>query len=156
MGNASALADFLLLLGVAIMLVGVTLWRRGRLLSSSAGNQKIALALFDAQQAHAMPSSGGASTGGATTGAPSSNSVIAPAPATASTTPAAKPMTLDQIAAQKQSGHAWGVAQTMRDQGLVQERTSDRSSAATRTTQHRRDGGHRRQGQVAGARVERP
>ena len=39
------------------------------------------------------------------------------------TTPAAKPMTLDQIAAQKQGGHAWGeIFQTMRDQGLVQEK----------------------------------
>ena len=32
-------------------------------------------------------------------------------------------MTLDQIAAQKQGGHAWGeIFQTMRDQGLVQEK----------------------------------
>jgi|KBSSwiStaDraftv2_1062776.scaffolds.fasta_scaffold1342895_1 hypothetical protein len=124
MGNASALAGFLLLLGVATTPVGAqSLAPEGTYSRLSAGNQKIALALFDAQQAHVMPSSGGASTGGATTGAPSSNSVIAPAPATASTTPAAKPMTLDQIAAQKQSGHAWGeIFQTMRDQGLVQEK----------------------------------
>jgi hypothetical protein len=119
MGNASALAGFLLLLGVATTPVGAqSLAPEGAYSRLSAGNQKIALALFDAQQAHVMPS-----TGGATTGAPSSNSVIAPAPATASTTPAAKPMTLDQIAAQKQSGHAWGeIFQTMRDQGLVQEK----------------------------------
>lgn len=124
MGNASALAGFLLLLGVATTPVGAqSLAPEGAYSRLSAGNQKIALALFDAQQAHVMPSSGGASTGGATTGAQSSNSVIAPAPATASTTPAAKPMTLDQIAAQKQSGHAWGeIFQTMRDQGLVQEK----------------------------------
>ena len=124
MGNASALAGFLLLLGVATTPVGAqSLAPEGAYSRLSAGNQKIALALFDAQQAHVMPSSGGASTGGATTGAPSSNSATAPAPATASTTPAAKPMTLDQIAAQKQSGHAWGeIFQTMRDQGLVQEK----------------------------------
>ena len=123
MGNASALAGFLLLLGVATTPVGAqSLAPEGAYSRLSAGNQKIALALFDAQQAHVMPSSG-ASIGSATTGAQSSNSVIAPAPATASTTPAAKPMTLDQIAAQKQSGHAWGeIFQTMRDQGLVQEK----------------------------------
>jgi hypothetical protein len=123
MGNASALAGFLLLLGVATTPVGAqSLAPEGAYSRLSAGNQKIALALFDAQQAHVMPSSG-ATSGGASTGAPSSNSATAPAPATASTTPAAKPMTLDQIAAQKQSGHAWGeIFQTMRDQGLVQEK----------------------------------
>ena len=123
MGNASALAGFLLLLGVATTPVGAqSLAPEGTYSRLSAGNQKIALALFDAQQAHVMPSSG-ATSGGASTGAPSSNSATAPAPATASTTPAAKPMTLDQIAAQKQSGHAWGeIFQTMRDQGLVQEK----------------------------------
>ena len=123
MGNASALAGFLLLLGVATTPVGAqSLAPEGAYSRLSAGNQKIALALFDAQQAHVMPSSG-ATSGGASTGAPSSNSATAPAPATASTTPAAKPMTLDQIAAQKQSGHAWGeFFQTMRDQGLVQEK----------------------------------
>ena len=82
----------------------------------SAGNQKIALALFDAQQAHMLPAGNGAGTASA----PSSS---ATAPATNATTPSAKPMTLDQIAAQKQGGHAWGeIFQTMRDQGLVQEK----------------------------------
>ena len=120
MGNASALAGFLLLLGVATTPVGAqSLAPEGAYSRLSAGNQKIALALFDAQQAHVMPSGSGGTTGGA----PNSNGATAPAPATATTTPAAKPMTLDQIAAQKQSGHAWGeIFQTMRDQGLVQEK----------------------------------
>jgi hypothetical protein len=111
MGNASALAGFLLLLGVATTPVGAqSLAPEGAYSRLSAGNQKIALALFDAQQAH-MPGSNGTSSGNAT------------APATSATTPAAKPMTLDQIAAQKQGGHPWGeIFQTMRDQGLVQEK----------------------------------
>jgi len=117
MGNASALAGFLLLLGVATTPVGAqSLAPEGAYSRLSAGNQKIALALFDAQQAHTMPATNGASTASA-----SSNG--ATAPATNATTPSAKPMTLDQIAAQKQGGHAWGeIFQTMRDQGLVQEK----------------------------------
>jgi hypothetical protein len=116
MGNASALAGFLLLLGVATTPVGAqSLAPEGAYSRLSAGNQKIALALFDAQQAHTAPGGSSASTGGA----PSSNGTTA----AAATTPAAKPMTLDQIAAQKQGGHPWGeIFQTMRDQGLVQEK----------------------------------
>ena len=111
MGNASALAGFLLLLGVATTPVGAqSLAPDGAYSRLSAGNQKIALALFDAQQAHLMPGGNGASSGSA----PSTSSA---------TSPAAKPMTLDQIAAHKQGGHAWGeIFQTMRDQGLVQEK----------------------------------
>ena len=117
MGNASALAGFLLLLGVATTPVGAqSLAPEGAYSRLSAGNQKIALALFDAQQAHTMPTTNGASTASA----PSNG---ATAPATNATTPSGKPMTLDQIAAQKQGGHAWGeIFQTMRDQGLVQEK----------------------------------
>lgn len=116
MGNASALAGFLLLLGVATTPVGAqSLAPEGAYSRLSTGNQKIALALFDAQ-AHLLPSGNGA-----TTAPPSPSGTTAPA--TAATTPAVKPMTLDQIAAQKQSGHAWGeIFQTMRDQGLVQEK----------------------------------
>src|SRR4030095_7537423 len=116
MGNASALAGFLLLLGVATTPVGAqSLAPEGAYSRLSAGNQKVARALFDAQQAHVAPGGSSASTGGA----PSSNGTTVAAP----TTPAAKPMTLDQIAAQKQGGHPWGeIFQTMRDQGLVQER----------------------------------
>jgi hypothetical protein len=117
MGNASALAGFLLLLGVATTPVGAqSLAPEGAYSRLSAGNQKIALALFDAQQAHVVPGGNGASTG-------SAPSASVTAPAASATTPAAKPMTLDQIAAQKQGGHAWGeIFQTMRDQGLVQEK----------------------------------
>ena len=65
MGNASALAGFLLLLGVATTPVGAqSLAPEGAYSRLSAGNQKIALALFDAQQAHVMPSGSGATTGG--------------------------------------------------------------------------------------------
>jgi len=118
MGNASALAGFLLLLGVATTPVGAqSLAPEGAYSRLTAGNQKIAVALFDAQQAHVMPSGNRAGTGNA----PSGNG--ATAPSTNATTPSAKPMTLDQIAAQKQGGHAWGeIFQTMRDQGLVQEK----------------------------------
>lgn len=120
MGNASALAGFLLLLGVATTPVGAqSLAPEGAYSRLSAGNQKVALALFDAQQAHTIPATNGASTA-STASAPSNG---AAAPATNATTPSAKPMTLDQIAAQKQGGHAWGeIFQTMRDQGLVQEK----------------------------------
>jgi hypothetical protein len=111
MGNASALAGFLLLLGVATTPVGAqSLAPDGAYSRLSAGNQKIALALFDAQQAHLTPGGNGAGSGSAT-------STSGP------TTPTSKPMTLDQIAAQKQTGHPWGeIFQTMRDQGLVQEK----------------------------------
>ena len=118
MGNASALAGFLLLLGVATTPVGAqSLAPEGAYSRLSAGNQKVALALFDAQQAYLMPVGNGGSTGGG----PSSNG--ATAPATNAAAQSAKPMTLDQIAAQKQGGHAWAeIFQTMRDQGLVQEK----------------------------------
>jgi hypothetical protein len=122
MGNASALAGFLLLLGVATTPVGAqSLAPEGAYSRLSAGNQKIALALFDAQQAHLMPGGSGAAPVSAPSNGTTATAPARPAPAT--TTPAAKPMTLDQIAAQKQSGHAWGeIFQTMRDQGLVQEK----------------------------------
>ena len=103
MGNASALAGFLLLLGVATTPVGAqSLAPEGAYTRLSAGNQKVALALFDAQQAHLAPGGSSALTG---------------------STPTSKPMTLDQIASQKQGGHPWGeIFQTMRDQGLVHEK----------------------------------
>jgi hypothetical protein len=104
MGNASAFAGFLLLLGVATTPVGAqSLAPEGAYTRLSAGHQKIALALFDAQQAHLAPGGSSALTGSA---------------------PSNKPMTLDQIASQKQSGHPWGeIFQTMRDQGLVNEKS---------------------------------
>jgi hypothetical protein len=79
MGNASALAGCLLLLGVATTPVGAqSLAPEGAYSRLSAGNQKIALALFDAQQAHVMPSSSGHRRA-----APRAARRGAPAPATA-------------------------------------------------------------------------
>jgi hypothetical protein len=97
MGNPSALAGFLLLLGVAssspvsAQTPGLV---NGAYERMSPGNQKIARALFDAQAAVAVP--------GPTSGA--------------------KPLTLDEIAAQKQGGQAWGqVFSAMKMRGLVHE-----------------------------------
>lgn len=60
----------------------------------SPGNQKIARALFQAQQTSQSPTSG-----------------------------AAKPLTLDQIAAMKQGGKGWGeIFHDLKAQGLVQEK----------------------------------
>jgi len=132
MGNASALAGFLLLLGVATTPVGAqSLAPEGAYSRLSTGNQKIALALFDAQQAHLTPGGSGAAPSGSSTAsgttaaAPATSAPATSAPATSApaTTPAGKPMTLDQIAAQKHNGRAWGdIFQNMRDQGLVQEK----------------------------------
>jgi hypothetical protein len=97
MGNASALAGFLLLLGVASTPVSAQTpgLVNGAYQRLSAGNQKIARALFDAQAA-----------------------VIAPASAAAS-----KALTLDEIAAQKQGGTTWGqVFAAMKSRGLLREK----------------------------------
>jgi hypothetical protein len=99
MGNPSALAGLLLLLGVAstsptgAQTPGLV---NGAYERMSAGNQKIARALFDAQAAALVP---------------------AP-PATTS-----KALTLDEIAAQKQNGTAWGqVFSAMKARGLLLEK----------------------------------
>jgi hypothetical protein len=97
MGNASAIAGFLLLLGVAsspasAQTPGLVDGAYQRL---SSGNQKIARALFDAQGA-----------------------VIEPASAASS-----KALTLDEIAAQKQGGTTWGqVFAAMKSRGLLREK----------------------------------
>jgi hypothetical protein len=97
MGNPSALAGFLLLMGVAssspvsAQTPGLVNGAYERL---TPGNQKIARALFDAQAALVVP--------GPTSGA--------------------KTLTLDEIAAQRQGGQAWGqVFQAMKMRGLVHE-----------------------------------
>jgi hypothetical protein len=109
MGNASGLAGLLLLLGAAgaapahaqttaVTSATTTTTTEGAFATLSPGNQKIAQALYDAQQANATSGTGGTTTG-------------------------AKPMTLDEIAAMKQGGQGWGqVFKTMKAQGLVQER----------------------------------
>lgn len=97
MGNASALAGFLLLLGVvsspaSAQTPGLVNGAYQRL---SSGNQKIARALFDAQAAVIVPASPAAS----------------------------KALTLDEIAAQKQGGTTWGqVFMAMKSRGLLRER----------------------------------
>ena len=100
MGNPSALAGFLLLLGVASASptgAQTSALVTGAYERMSAANQKIALALFDAQAA-----------------------AVAPAPASSS----AKVLTLDEIAAQKQSGTAWGqVFGAMKARGLLLEKS---------------------------------
>ena len=99
MGNPSALAGLLLLLGVAssspsgAQTPGLVSGAYERM---SAGNQKIARALFDAQAA-----------------------AIPPAPAGSQS----KALSLDEIAAQKQSGTAWGqVFGAMKARGLLIEK----------------------------------
>jgi hypothetical protein len=101
MGNPSALAGFLLLLGVttasptSAQTPGLVSGAYERL---SPGNQKVARALFDAQAAVAQPSSG-PSTG------------------------VSKTLSLDEIAAQKQNGTAWGqVFSAMKARGLLREK----------------------------------
>jgi hypothetical protein len=100
MGNPAALAGFLLLLGVAS--ASPTSAQGPGLVSGayermSAANQKIARALFDAQAA-----------------------AVAPAPDSSN----AKALTLDEIAAQKQSGTAWGqVFSAMKSRGLLLEKS---------------------------------
>jgi hypothetical protein len=98
MGNPSALAGFLLLLGVATasptsaQTPGLV---RGAYERLSPGNQKVARALFDAQAAVALQGPAGTS----------------------------KTLTLDEIAAQKQNGTAWGqVFGAMKARGLLREK----------------------------------
>jgi hypothetical protein len=100
MGNPSTLAGFLLLLGVAT--ASPTSAQTPGLVSGayerlSPGNQKVARALYDAQAAVAQ---------------------LAPSNASAN-----KPLTLDEIAAQKQNGTAWGqVFSAMKTRGLLREK----------------------------------
>ena len=97
MGNPSALAGFLLLLGVASSspVSGQTPeLSNGAYERLSPGNQKIARALFEAQAAVPIP--------GPTSGA--------------------KTLTLDEIAAQRRGGQAWGqVFHGMKTRGLLHE-----------------------------------
>jgi hypothetical protein len=85
----------------------------------SPGNQKIAQALYDAQVVKtATPAS---STSSSTTS--TSSTSPSTTPSTSSTTTAPSKLTLDQIAAMKQSGRGWGeIFKQMKAQGLVQEK----------------------------------
>ena len=94
MGNPSALAGFLLLLGAASSPTGLQTpgLVDGAYERLSSGNQKIARALFDAQAIVAVPTPAGA----------------------------ARTLTLDEIAAQKRTGTTWGqVFSAMKSRGLV-------------------------------------
>jgi hypothetical protein len=106
MGNASALAGFLLMLGAvsASPASAQTTSVDGAYAQLSPGNAKIARALFDAQVT-TKPTTGGTTT-------------------TTTTAPAPKALTLDQIAAMKQSGQGWGqIFKTLKAQGLVQDKS---------------------------------
>jgi hypothetical protein len=102
MGNPSALAGLLLLLGVAT--TSPTGAQTPGLVSGayermSTGNQKIARALFDAQAAATTPAPPGSGT-------------------------SSKALSLDEIAAQKQNGTAWGqVFGAMKARGLLLEKS---------------------------------
>jgi len=104
MGNPSALAGLLLLLGVASSspasghTPGLVNGAYERL---SPGNQKVARALFDAQVPLTIPAPG-------------------------RRTAADKRLTLDEIAVQKQGGQPWGqVFHTMRTRRLLHESSLD-------------------------------
>ena len=108
MGNASTLAGFLLLLGA----VSATPTHAqpasvdGAYARLSPGNAKVARALFEAQVTNTAPTSAKPiGTAGGTTAA------------------AHRSLTLDQIAAMKQSGTGWEqVFRQMRAQGLVTDK----------------------------------
>ena len=87
----------------------------------SPGNQKIARALFEAQQTETT-TTGTTGTGTATGGT------------------ATKPLTLDEIAAKKQSGTGWGeVFKQMKTQGLVQDKNL--GQAVSRYNHQHKSGG---------------
>jgi hypothetical protein len=114
MGGGSHVAAMLLLFGVTTADAQVTAPPpvSGAYQKLSAGNQKVARALFEAQTVQMS---------GATTKAGSK-----PAPASQGASSAAAPpktLTLDQIAAMKQQGTGWEhVFRQMRAQGLLGEK----------------------------------
>lgn len=104
MGNASALAGLLLLFGAASAspATAQTVTVDGAYAKLSPGNAKIARALFEAQVPNPTP-------------------VRTTRVANGGTAP--KALTVDQIAAMKQSGQSWGqVFNTMKAQGLVTDK----------------------------------
>ena len=117
MGDASHVAAILLLFGAATADAQVTPppTAAGAYQKLSAGNQKVARALFEAQSASTTTTTTRKGTGKT---APSSTT---PAGAAAGSAP--KPLTLDQIAAMKQSGTGWEqVFRQMRAQGLITDK----------------------------------
>lgn len=121
MGGGSHVAAMLLLFGVTTADAQVTTPPpvSGAYQKLSAGNQKVARALFEAQT---VPMSATASKAGSTPASPAPSAASASAtPASASATP--KTLTLDQIASMKQQGTGWEhVFRQMRAQGLLAEK----------------------------------
>ena len=104
MGNASALAGLLLLFGAASAspATAQTATVDGAYAKLTPGNAKVARALHEAQ----VPNPAPVRTARAANG-----------------DQAAKPLTLDQIAAMKRSGRSWGqVFDTMKAQGLLTDK----------------------------------
>ena len=129
MGNASALAGLLLMFGAASPASAQPATVEGAYEKLSTGNAKIARALYDAQVSNTTSGSTTTTGGGTTT---------------------SRTLTLDQIAAMKQSGQGWGqVFQTMKAQGLVVDknlgqvvsRYQHRSTGAVTTAANRSAGG---------------
>lgn len=110
MGNASNLAATLLLFGVVLGASPAMAETpvEGAYENMSPGNQKVALALFEAQAAATGRVPGRSATAESATG----GSTIGP-----------ESLTLDEIAALKQRSRGWGqVFGEMKSRGLVQER----------------------------------
>ena len=85
----------------------------------SRGNRKIARALHDAQVVPAPTTSASKTTGGSTTGT------------------APTPLTLDDIAAMKQSGQGWGrVIKDMKSQGLVTSKSLGKVASGSYNATH--------------------
>src|SRR5213594_4505983 len=115
MGDASHVAAILLLFGAATADAQITPPPNaaGAYQKLSPGHQKVARALFEAQTMPTTTTKGARkTTTPSPSGAPSAGSANGP-----------KPLTLDQIAAMKQSGTGWEqVFRQMRAQGLVADK----------------------------------
>ena len=115
MGEASHVAAILLLFGAATAdaQIAPPPNAAGAYQKLSPGNQKVARALFEAQNTSPTP----------TTTKPGSKTPAPASSAAAGSANGPKPLTLDQIAAMKQSGTGWEqVFRQMRVQGLVTDK----------------------------------
>src|SRR5207253_45892 len=115
MGEASHVAAILLLFGAATAdaQIAPPPNAAGAYQKLSPGNQKVARALFEAQSTSPTP----------TTTKPGSKTPAPASSAAAGSANGPKPLTLDQIAAMKQSGTGWEqVFRQMRAQGLVADK----------------------------------
>jgi hypothetical protein len=118
MGDASHVAAILLLFGAATAdaQIAPPPNAAGAYQKLSPGNQKVARALFEAQS---TPTTTTTTKGARKTTTPSPSA----APSAAGSANGPKPLTLDQIAAMKQSGTGWEqVFRQMRAHGLVTDK----------------------------------